>query len=146
MVNNNTTTITNFGIVNVSPSTNRAGFGYLSPFTNAMVQRLFYQATNGNLVTAAHTGITGDPAWKVDSAPIATNLPLGTVVSAFWSGSPTRVFFQVLLLSFSPQADEYRLILKTAGNPCGSLRRREGNCKPALHLGVPQLSSLRLER
>lgn len=100
VVNRNATTMASLGIVNVAPSTNLAGFGYISPFTGVLALRLFYQTTNGNLVTAVHSGIANSVAWAVDSTPIATGLPLGTIVSAFWSGSTTGVCFYFLVLRF----------------------------------------------
>jgi hypothetical protein len=72
------------GIINVAPSTYIAGYGYLTVQSSldAVSQRLFYQTTNGNIVSAYHSGLTGSAGWVVDTT-IATGLPLGTPISAF---------------------------------------------------------------
>jgi hypothetical protein len=72
------------GITSVAPSTYIAGYGYgtVQSSLSALAQRIFYQTTNGNIVSAYHSGLTGSPAWVVDTT-IATNLPLGTPISAF---------------------------------------------------------------
>jgi hypothetical protein len=64
-------------IVNVAPSTNLVGFGYISPFTPALVQRLFYQTTNGNLVTAVHTGTPNSLSESVDITPNRHQFSIG---------------------------------------------------------------------
>ncbi|KAJ7048761.1 hypothetical protein C8F01DRAFT_1239256, partial [Mycena amicta] len=83
-VNRNASTMSALGITNVAPSTYIAGYGYLTVQSSlsALAQRLFYQTTNGNIMSAYHSGLTGSPAWVVDTT-IATNLPLGTPISAF---------------------------------------------------------------
>ncbi|KAJ6529786.1 hypothetical protein B0H19DRAFT_1332916 [Mycena capillaripes] len=83
------------GIINVAPSTYIAGYGYLTVQSSlsAVAQRLFYQTTNGNIVSAYHSGLTGGPGWVVDTT-IATGLPLGTPISAFISVvTASRVVF-----------------------------------------------------
>ncbi|KAJ7852434.1 hypothetical protein B0H13DRAFT_1904602 [Mycena leptocephala] len=83
-VNRNATAMSALGITSVAPSTYIAGYGYgtVQSSLSALAQRIFYQTTNGNIVSAYHSGLTGSPAWVVDTT-IATNLPLGTPISAF---------------------------------------------------------------
>ncbi|KAJ7923596.1 hypothetical protein B0H13DRAFT_1864741 [Mycena leptocephala] len=83
-VNLDATAMSAFGLTNVAPSTYIAGYGYLTVQSSlgAVAQRIFYRTTNGNIVSAYHSGLTGDPGWIVDTT-IATNLPLGTPISAF---------------------------------------------------------------
>ncbi|KAJ7747540.1 hypothetical protein B0H16DRAFT_1692413 [Mycena metata] len=83
-VNLDATAVSAFGLTNVAPSTYIAGYGYstVQSSLGAVAQRIFYQTTNGNIVSAYHSGLTGSPGWIVDTT-IATNLPLGTPISAF---------------------------------------------------------------
>ncbi|KAJ7778202.1 hypothetical protein B0H16DRAFT_880438 [Mycena metata] len=80
-VNRSPATMSALGITNVTPSTYIAGYGYLT-LQSALAQRIFYQTTNGNIVSAFHSGLSNSPGWAVDTT-IATNLPLGTPISAF---------------------------------------------------------------
>lgn len=72
------------GITNVTPSTYIAGYGYLTVQSSldALAMRIFYQTTNGNIVSAYHSGLTGSAVWVVDTT-LATGLPLGTPITAF---------------------------------------------------------------
>ncbi|KAJ7920577.1 hypothetical protein B0H13DRAFT_1867493 [Mycena leptocephala] len=97
-VNSNASAMSARGITNVAPSTYIAGYGYLTVQSslNALAQRLFYQTTNGNIVSAYHSGLTDSAEWVVDTT-IATNLPLGTPISAFITVvSATRVQLAVV--------------------------------------------------
>ncbi|KAK7046313.1 hypothetical protein R3P38DRAFT_2873248, partial [Favolaschia claudopus] len=71
------------GVVNVSPATTIAGYGYLTVQSSlsALAQRLFYQTTNGNIMSAYHSGLTGSAGWVVDTT-IATGIPLGAPITA----------------------------------------------------------------
>ncbi|KAJ6483026.1 hypothetical protein DFH09DRAFT_1212749 [Mycena vulgaris] len=69
---------------NAAPSTDIAVIGCISPVTHAFAVRLFYQATNGSIITAYHSGVAGDPIWLLDPVVIAT-VPLGAPLSAFQS-------------------------------------------------------------
>ncbi|KAJ7485333.1 hypothetical protein FB451DRAFT_1229275 [Mycena latifolia] len=82
IVNRSPAVMASLGVTNVAPSTSLAGVGYLSPFTGALVLRIFYQTTNGDIRMIYHSGINFDPAWVLDSTVIA-NVPLGTPLSAF---------------------------------------------------------------
>ncbi|KAJ7848253.1 hypothetical protein B0H14DRAFT_2583103 [Mycena olivaceomarginata] len=83
-VNRNSAAMSALGITNVTPSTYIAGYGYLTVQSSldALAMRIFYQITNGNIVSAYHSGLTGAPQWIVDTT-IATNLPLGVPITAF---------------------------------------------------------------
>jgi hypothetical protein len=93
-VNSNASAMSALGITNVAPSTYIAGYGYLTVQGSlSLAQRLFYQTTNGNIVSAYHSGLAGSAGWVVDTT-IATNLPLGTPISAFITVvSATRVVY-----------------------------------------------------
>jgi hypothetical protein len=91
--------ISTLNIRNAAPSTDIAVIGYVSPATNAFAVRLFYQATNGSIITAYHSGVAGDPIWLLDPVVLAT-VPLGTPLSAFQSNLngvlPVGGFFCVI--------------------------------------------------
>lgn len=71
-----------YGVTNVAQESDIAGIGYLSPQTGALVQRLFYQATNGDIRSAYHSGLQGAPGFVIDSTVIASGVALGTPLSA----------------------------------------------------------------
>ncbi|KAJ7501527.1 hypothetical protein B0H11DRAFT_2275168 [Mycena galericulata] len=100
-VNRNATVMSGFGITKVAPSTHIAGYGYLTVQSSldALAQRIFYQTTNGNIVSAYHSGLTGSLGWVVDTT-IATNLPLGTPISAFITVVPSS-FEQVAVVHYT---------------------------------------------
>ncbi|KAJ7034830.1 hypothetical protein C8F04DRAFT_1182827 [Mycena alexandri] len=76
--------VSTLNITNAAPSTDFAVIGYTSPVTGAFTTRLWYQATNGSIITAYHSGLADDPPWVLDPVVIAT-VPLGTPLSAFHS-------------------------------------------------------------
>ena len=79
---NNTGTLAQFGVTNVSPSSAIAGIGYFSPQSGALIQRIFYQTTNGDIRSAFHSGINGQPSFVLDPTIIASGVPLGSPISA----------------------------------------------------------------
>ena len=85
---NNIGTLAEFGVTDVAQQSAIAGVGYLSPQTGALIQRLFYQTTNGDIRTVFHPGITGEPGFLIDPTIIASNVPLGTPISAMQQASP----------------------------------------------------------
>ncbi|KAJ7331452.1 hypothetical protein DFH08DRAFT_966450 [Mycena albidolilacea] len=91
--------ISTLNIRNAAPSTDIAVIGYVSPATNAFAVRLFYQATNGSIITAYHSGVAGDPIWLLDPVVLAT-VPLGTPLSAFQSNL-NGVLPQVIVIQYT---------------------------------------------
>ncbi|KAK6984821.1 hypothetical protein R3P38DRAFT_3451638 [Favolaschia claudopus] len=83
LLNRDAATMASLGVVNVSPATTIAGYGYLTVQSSlsALAQRLFYQTTNGNIMSAYHSGLTGSAGWVVDTT-IATGIPLGAPITA----------------------------------------------------------------
>ncbi|KAJ7263389.1 hypothetical protein C8J57DRAFT_1231256 [Mycena rebaudengoi] len=82
-VNRSPAAMAALGVTNVVLSTYIAGYGYFTVQSSlgTVAQRLFYQTTNGNIVSAYHSGLTNSAAWVVNTT-LATNLPLGTPISA----------------------------------------------------------------
>ncbi|KAJ7330255.1 hypothetical protein DFH08DRAFT_940263, partial [Mycena albidolilacea] len=91
--------ISTLNIRNAAPSTDIAVVGYVSPATEGFAVRLFYQATNGEIITAYHSGVGGDPLWQLDPVVIAT-VPLGTPLSAFQSNL-NGVLPQVIVIQYT---------------------------------------------
>ncbi|KAJ7781836.1 hypothetical protein DFH07DRAFT_389265 [Mycena maculata] len=88
-----------YNLVNVTPFTDIATIGYISPATGGLVVRLFYQTTDGVIRTAYHSGVAGDPPWSLDPVEIAT-VPLGSPLSAFQSNL-NGVLPEILVIQYT---------------------------------------------
>ncbi|KAJ7736445.1 hypothetical protein B0H16DRAFT_1573829 [Mycena metata] len=78
------TVLSGLDVTDAAPTTDLAAIAYTSAVTGTVAVRLVYQATNGSILTAYHSGVPGEADWELDPVVIAT-VPLGTPLSVFES-------------------------------------------------------------